>query len=91
MSELMKLPNIGKVLERHLLAVGIETPMQLKKIGAENAFLMIRSQQDPGACLHMLYGLKGAILGVPDAQLSEKTKAQLRQYFTNLCALTEST
>ena len=48
MSELMKLPNIGKVLERHLLAVGIETSMQLKKIGAENAFLMIRSQQDPG-------------------------------------------
>ena len=38
----------------------------------------------------MLYGLKGAILGIPDTQLSEKTKAQLKHYFANLCASSES-
>ncbi|HLW21619.1 MAG TPA: TfoX/Sxy family protein [Sphaerochaetaceae bacterium] len=88
MSELLQLPNVGKVLERHLLAVGIETPTQLKRIGAENAFLMIRSQRDPDACLHMLYGLQGAILGIPDAQLPDETKTALQHYYANLCAAT---
>lgn len=30
MSELSKLPNIGKVIEQQLLQVGIETPEQLR-------------------------------------------------------------
>ena len=38
MSELSKLPNVGKVLEENLLAVGIETLEQLREIGAEEAF-----------------------------------------------------
>ncbi len=84
MSELKNLPNVGKVLEEHLHAVGIETPQQLKETGAQKAFLLIRMQRDPGACLNMLYGLQGAILGVPDTHLSEETKTTLKQFFKTL-------
>ena len=74
MSELSKLPNVGKVLEEHLLAVGIETLEQLQETGVEEAFRRIRLQRDPGACLHMLYGIQGAILGIPDTCLPADSK-----------------
>ncbi|WP_196601007.1 TfoX/Sxy family DNA transformation protein [Pectinatus frisingensis] len=45
MSELSKLPNVGKVLEENLLAVGIETPEQLREIGVEEAFRRIRIER----------------------------------------------
>lgn len=84
MSELSKLPNVGKVLEENLLAVGIETPEQLREIGAEEAFRRIRIERDPGACLHMLYGIQGAILGIPDKHLSADTKQELKAFFRSL-------
>ena len=81
MSELSKLPNVGKVLEENLLAVGIETLEQLHKIGAEEAFRRIRLQCDPGACLHMLYGIQGAIFGIPNRLLSADIKQQSKGFF----------
>ncbi len=84
MSELSKLPNVGNVLEQNLLAVGIETPEQLGQVGAKEAFLRIRMQQDPGACLHMLYGLQGAIEGVPDKFLADITKQDLKTFYNSL-------
>lgn len=84
MSELSKLPNVGRVLEENLLAVGIETPEQLEEVGAKEAFLRIRLQRDPGACLHMLYGIQGAIEGIPDKLLSTDTKQELKAFFHRL-------
>ncbi|MFP3152964.1 TfoX/Sxy family protein [Lachnospiraceae bacterium ZAX-1] len=84
MSELSKLPNIGKVLEQHLIAIGIETPEQLRSVGAMDAFVWIRLQRDSGACLHMLYGIQGAIEGIPDKMLSDQTKQQLKVFFNRL-------
>ncbi|HOU09786.1 MAG TPA: TfoX/Sxy family protein [Clostridiales bacterium] len=84
MSELSELPNIGKVLEENLLAVGIETPAQLRKAGACEAFRRIRLQRDPGACLHMLYGLQGAVEGIPDRFLSDEKKQELKAFFRSL-------
>jgi DNA transformation protein len=84
MSELLNLPNVGKVLEENLLSVGIETPEQLREIGTKEAFIRIRTQKDPTACLHMLYGLQGAIEGIPDARLSDATKKDLRLFFKTL-------
>ena len=81
MSELSLLPNVGKVLERNLLKAGIETPEQLKAIGAEEAFNRIRMQVDPGACLHMLYGLQGAIDGMPDKYLPDNIKKRLQSFY----------
>lgn len=86
MSSLSRLPNIGKVLAANLLAVGIETPQQLREIGAKEAFRRIRSQRDAGACLHMLYGLQGAVLGIPDTQLPADVKQELRAFLANLAA-----
>ena len=84
MSQLAKLPNIGKVLEENLLAVGIETPEHLREIGAEEAFRRIRRQCDPGACLHMLYGIEGAIEGIPDKFLTDEERQKLKAFFNSL-------
>jgi DNA transformation protein and related proteins len=83
MGELCSLPNVGKVLERNLNAVGIDTIEQLLKIGSKEAFLRIRII-DSGACLHMLYGLEGAIEGIRDSMLSEAAKQDLKKFFKSL-------
>ncbi|NLV57517.1 MAG: TfoX/Sxy family protein [Clostridiales bacterium] len=83
---LSKLPNVGKVLCEHLLAIGIETPQQLRETGAEEVFLRIRRQRDPGACLHMLYGIQGAILGIPDKLLPTDVKEACKAFFSSLQA-----
>lgn len=84
MSELAGLPNVGKVLESNLLKAGIETPEQLRGLGAEEAFIRIRTSADPDACLHMLYGVQGAIDGVPDRLLPDETKQRLRAFYKSL-------
>ncbi len=39
MGKLSDLPNVGKVLKSSLISIGIETPEQLRSIGAEEAFI----------------------------------------------------
>ena len=41
---LTDLPNIGPVLAENLRAVGVETPEQLRELGAREAFFRIRVQ-----------------------------------------------
>jgi len=84
MSALSDLPNIGKVLESYLSRVGIETPEQLRVVGTEETFIRIRSQIDPGACLRMLYGIQGAVDGIPDKFLSDSTKEELKLFYKAL-------
>lgn len=83
MSTLAELPNVGKVLEKNLSEVGINTPDELRSVGAKEAFIRIR-MIDTGACLHMLYGLQGAVEGIKDTTLSDDTKADLRLFFKSL-------
>jgi len=83
MGELTKLPNVGKVLEKNLNEIGIFTEKQLREIGSKEAFIRIR-MIDPGACLHMLYGLQGAIDGIKDSLLPESTKRELKEFYRNL-------
>jgi len=83
MENLSSLPNVGKVLEKNLNSIGVYTPEQLIKMGSKDAFVRIR-QNDSGACLHMLYGLEGAIEGIKDTQLLESTKQDLREFFRSL-------
>ncbi len=84
MSELLKLPNVGKVLEESLLLVGIETPEQLQEVRAEEAFILIRNHVDSGACIHMLYGIQAAIYGIPDKFLDDYTKQRLKNFYNTL-------
>ncbi|WAG39052.1 TfoX/Sxy family protein [Enterococcus faecalis] len=44
----------------------------------------MRLQSDSDACLHMLYGLEGAIEGVNDICLSQETKEELKAYYNSL-------
>lgn len=83
MGELAKLSNIGKVLEKNLNEIGVFTEEQLKEIGSKEAFQRIRLI-DPGACLHMLYGLQGAIDGIRDAYLPEASKQDLKAFYKKL-------
>lgn len=83
MGELSKLPNVGKVLEKNLNEIGIYTEKQLREIGSKEAFIRIK-MIDPGACLHMLYGLQGAIEGIKDVFLAESTKQDLKVFYRNL-------
>lgn len=83
MSTLQKLPNIGKVAEALLLDSGVSTPEELISLGSKEAFLRIRLQ-DQTACLHMLYGLEGAVQGIPDTRLSDETKQDLKAFFKTL-------
>lgn len=84
MSALAKLPNVGKVLEQNLIQIGVETADQLRKLGSKKVFALIRQQADPGACLHMLYGIEGAVQGIPDKFLSAETKEDLKIYYNLL-------
>jgi DNA transformation protein len=77
------MPNIGKVAEKLLLQSGIDTPDKLNAVGSKEAFLKIR-QIDPTACLHMLYGLEGAIQGIKDSGLSQEVKNELKDFFNNV-------
>ena len=43
MGELSRLPNIGKTVEEQLNAVGIHTAEELRRTGAEAAWLRIQS------------------------------------------------
>jgi len=83
MSNLSKQINIGKETEAKLLQVGVSSYAELVAMGAEMAFIKLRII-DPGACLSLLYGLEGAILGVPWHKLPEHRKVELRDFLNTL-------
>lgn len=82
--ELTELPNIGPKLAENLRRAGIETPEVLRELGAEAAFLRVRTQVDPAACFHQLTALAGAELGIPKRALPPNRKAELRAFFNGL-------
>ena len=78
--KLSELPNIGAHAEQQLTEVGIDTAEALIEAGAEQAWLRVKTI-DPGVCLHMLYGLEGAVQGSPKKNLSPERKAELKAFF----------
>lgn len=82
MGELANLPNIGKVVEEQLNQVGITTYEELKEIGSRQAWLRIKGIDD-SACIHRLYSLEGAILGIKKANLNPDTKADLKDFYNS--------
>lgn len=80
MGELSKLPNIGKVLERQLNEVGINTEDDLINIGSKEAWLKIR-EIDESACLNRLMALEGAIQNILWHSLSDEDKNNLRIFY----------
>lgn len=84
MEALTALPNIGPVLAENLRRAGIETPEQLRALGSREALVRIRAQVDPGACLHQLQALEGAVQGVKKSALSPVCKAELKRFHNSL-------
>jgi len=80
MSDLSKQVNIGKELETKLIKVGISSFEELKRTGAEKAFLKIQ-KIDSGACLSLLNAIEGAILGLRWHNLPTERKQELIQFF----------
>ena len=82
--KLTDLPNIGPVLAGNLTRIGVTPPEKLRELGAQAAFLKIRGQVDPGACLHQLEALAGAEAGVKKRLLSPERKAELKRWYQSL-------
>jgi DNA transformation protein len=78
-TDLMQQPNIGKDTATKLIQVGITSSAELKEAGTEQAFLRLQTL-DPGACIQLLFGLEGAIEGIPYTQLSTQKKLELREF-----------
>jgi len=79
MNDLTSLPNLGKELVQRLHEVGVNTVLELKQMGSEQAFLRLRAI-DPCACFNMLCSLEGAIQGVRWHNLSSERKQELKQF-----------
>lgn len=80
MGELSNLPNIGKTVEEQLFRVGINSALELKRIGAKEAWLKIQ-EIDESACINRLLALEGAIQGVKKTMLSDAVKADMKAFY----------
>jgi len=83
MTELLSLRNIGNELEKKLMAVGIKSAEDLKKIGREEAFARLKLHY-PNVCLVHLYTLEGAISDTDYNQLPEGVKNRLKNFSDSL-------
>lgn len=83
MGELSALPNISKVIEEKLNAVGISSMEQLRQQGSKEAFTKIWLK-DHTACINMLMAIEGAIEGVRWHHISEEKKAELKGFYNGL-------
>lgn len=77
--QLSSLPNIGKKLEELLMAHGIQTPDELRSIGAVEACR--RMSLSGEACLNKLYALEGAIQDIRWHQLTKEHKKKIKNEF----------
>ena len=82
MGELSKLPNIGKVVEKQLNDVGINTVDDLVNLGSKEVWLKIK-EIDDSACLNRLMALEGAIQNIRWHNLSEEDKDNLRGFYNS--------
>lgn len=65
MEKLTDLPNIGAVLAEKLRLAGIETPVDLARLGSVEALRRVRQAfSEDLPCRSMLCALEGAIRGV---------------------------
>lgn len=78
-TDLLQQPNIGKDTATKLIQVGITSFAELKEAGTEQAFLRLQTL-DAGACIQLLFGLEGAVEGIPYTQLSPQKKQELREF-----------
>jgi DNA transformation protein and related proteins len=77
-SELLQLKNLGMASVNILRAIGINTHLDLKRIGPVEAYRRIRAR-DINVSKVMLYALQGALMDVHWNDLPPELKTQLVQ------------
>ncbi len=80
MSDLLGMPNLGKVLVEKLYQAGIFSLEELKEKGSRQAFLWLR-KKDPETCLSTLYALEGALHNIRWHHLPEREKEALKDFY----------
>ncbi len=76
--ELLTLKNLGKTSSQWLHASGIHTVADLRRLGAVQAYLAVKSRGF-GASRVLLYAIEGALQDMPWKELPETTKAALNK------------
>jgi len=82
MGSLSELPNIGKAMEKRLVAIGINDIETLKKIGSKEAFIKLKIYEGD-TCINSLYALEGAIQGIRWHDLSSESKEDLKAFYNS--------
>jgi len=82
-SELMALPNIGKVLAEKLIEIKITSAEKLQAAGTEKIFKKLY-KADPEACCNKLYAIEGAVQGIRWHSLTKERKAELKEFFDKI-------
>lgn len=75
---LERMKNLGPVSANRLRAAGIETPEELRRLGAVDAYVQLKRAFPAETTYTMLYMLHGAVTGVRWYSLSEESRAALR-------------
>ena len=75
---LERMKNLGPVSAARLRAAGIETPEELRRLGAVEAYVRLKRVFAAKTTNTLLYMLHGAVTGVRWQLLSEESRAALR-------------
>jgi DNA transformation protein len=76
---LARMRNLGPISAARLRAVGIDSPDELRRVGAVEAYLKLRESHPFEISVVFLYALHGAVTDTDWRQLSESTRARLRR------------
>ena len=80
MSDLAKLPNIGKTLAAELDSIGVTSLPELTALGSVEATRRI-ARSRTGACHSLLFALEGAIRGVRWHSIPKSERETLKDRF----------
>ena len=75
---LERMRNLGPIIAGRLRAVGIETPDELRKLGAVEAYVKLKRAFQAETTPAHLYALHGAVTDVRWYALPEEARAALR-------------
>ena len=81
-----QLKNVGPKLAEKMIAAGIETPYQLRQLGAKKAFEKMYLSGDAYGDFNAayLYALEGAIRNCDWLDIPEKVKREYKEYAQKL-------
>ncbi|MFK7815743.1 MAG: TfoX/Sxy family DNA transformation protein [Gammaproteobacteria bacterium] len=81
-----ELKNIGPVMAKKLVNIGVDSPVKLRKIGAKKVFLKLYDKGQFCSKYHAayLYALEGAIQNCDWRAIPEKLKNEYKEYTKQL-------